>query len=148
MVNPKHHDWAAFQMLLSIKLLLSAGRNISSKKWLCDLMKALTLQRMIFHSQLRIKLTFGEKRTVMENKDKRFLFKCPNLHISKTNSERKTENHLIQRYVAWISEFGNTYICTNVDRKVTNITIAVKNRKFLPCYKAKFTFCSRSLQEK
>ena len=70
MVNPKHHDWAAFQMLLSIKLLLSAGRNISSKKWLCDLMKALTLQPMIFHSQLRIKLTFGEKRTVMENKDK------------------------------------------------------------------------------
>ena len=39
MVNPKHNDWAAFQMLQFsvLNFWLSAGRNIFLKKWLRDL---------------------------------------------------------------------------------------------------------------
>ena len=55
--------------LLSLKLLLSTGRNISYKKQLCDLFlnEDSIISTMIFSSQPRVEHTCGVKRTVMQN---------------------------------------------------------------------------------
>ena len=51
-----------------LSLLLSAGQNISSKKWfvICFLVKP-NIAPMIFHSELRVEQTLVEKRTVKQN---------------------------------------------------------------------------------
>ena len=53
--------------ILSLKLVLSAGRNISSKKWPCDLFfnEESNTSIMIFHSQPQVEQTLDEKRIVM-----------------------------------------------------------------------------------
>ena len=53
--------------ILSIKLVLSASRNISSKKWPCDLLfnEESNTSIMIFHSEPQVEQTLDEKRTVM-----------------------------------------------------------------------------------
>ena len=63
--EPSHISNAA---LLNLKLLLSAGRNISSKKWLHDLFfnEDSNISLMIFHLKPPVDHTFGEKRTVMQ----------------------------------------------------------------------------------
>ena len=87
-----------------------------------------------------------------------------NLKRNKTSDNKSTT-------VAWINEFGDTYACTTVElvssRSKINKTEDYinkynrrrfreeknqkyynggKSRKCLPCYRAKPTFCSRSLQ--
>ena len=61
MVNPKHHDRDAFQMLhfSVLKLLLSAGSNVSSKEWLRDLFfnEDYHISPMTFHSQPHLQPT-------------------------------------------------------------------------------------------
>ena len=79
--------------LLSFKILLSAGRNISSKKWRCNLFfNKDFISPIIFHSQPRVEHTLGERRTIMQKNNLTFheanvfFFKCPPLHISKKSS--------------------------------------------------------------
>ena len=71
MVSPKHHDWAAFEMLhfsvldfyfLQAKIFLLKNGFLN-----CFLNEDSSISPMIFHSQTRIERTLGEKRTVMHN---------------------------------------------------------------------------------
>ena len=64
-LRPSHISNAA---LLNLKLLLSAGRNISSKTWLHDLFfnEDSNIPLTIFHSKPPVDYTFGEKRIVMQ----------------------------------------------------------------------------------
>ena len=66
MMNPKHHDWAEFQMLhFSVPNFTSCRRNISSKKWLRDLFfnEDSHISSMIFHSRPRFKHNFNFHKT-------------------------------------------------------------------------------------
>ena len=80
--------------IFSLKLLLSAGRNISSKERLCDLFynEDFDISSVIFHSQPWVEHhTLGKKRTVIQNnftlhRTNIFFFKYFTLYICKINS--------------------------------------------------------------
>ena len=68
---PSNHEpqtlWLSFisnGVFISLKILLSAGQNISSKKWLCDLSfdEDYNISPMLFHSQHRDEHTLGKKK--------------------------------------------------------------------------------------
>ena len=64
--------WLSFILnaaLLILELLLSAGWNISSRKWLCDLLlnEDSNISAMIFYWQPLVEHVLDEKRTVMQN---------------------------------------------------------------------------------
>ena len=99
MVNPKHRDWPASQMLhiwvlthLSLKLLLSTGQNISSKNgfMIFFLMKTVAFHQWFSIYNLCLNTHWVEKDLLSKKihfpQDQCFFCKFRTLHISKINS--------------------------------------------------------------
>ena len=125
-------SWISSAALFNLRLLLSVGWNIYSKKWLHDLFfyEYSNISSIIFHSKLWVKHTFDEKELLCKiislSTRETFFFKCQTLHISEINSFLDLKrNHLIQWYVAWINDFENTYFCKIVEL----ISWRIKNNK-------------------
>ena len=112
---------------LSLKLSLSAGQNISSKKWLCDVLLNgdSNILPMVFHSQCWVGHKLGEKKTIMQNNftfhRAIIFFKCPTLRVSKINCfldlkrnkrrqllDNKSRKPLDTKISSWINDFVDT----------------------------------------
>ena len=112
MFNPKHHDWPTIQMLQFSPLnfyclqgeifLLKNGFEISFFWW-----RLINISSMILHLQPWVKHTLGEKITVLKNF---------NFHETLFSLIGWLYTFL-KRWLPWINDFGDTYLCTTVKTK-------------------------------